>query len=195
MRALLTSRLLPVLLLIAAIAAPCVNAAEAVKKAGEYDVKAVFLYNFTRFVDWPETAFADSTSPFVIVIVGDDPFGTSLDAAVSGETVRNRKLVIQRVPSSESIPRCHLLFVSRSEKDRLPEISRLVRERPTLVVSDIPRAAERGAMVNLVVQDSVKMEINQSAAEAAGLRISSKLLGLATIVKGDWRSEPRKGAR
>jgi hypothetical protein len=189
----LPSRLLvSILLLACCVVMPPAFAAEPAKKAGEYEVKAVFLYNFARFVEWPETAFTNSEAPFVIVVAGEDPFGQALDDAVAGEQVRNRRLIVKRIRSSDPIPDCHLLFISRSEKDRLAEISRGLRRQPTLIVADTPRGAERGAMVNLVVQDSVRMEINQLAAEAAGLHISSKLLGLAKIVESEPRLESWK---
>ncbi|HLP75753.1 MAG TPA: YfiR family protein [Candidatus Paceibacterota bacterium] len=157
------------------------------KSAGEYQVKAVFLYNFTRFVEWPETAFVTTNSPLVIGVLGDDPFGPVLDEAVRGEVVHNHPLSVTRFRRGESISGCHILFVSRSERERLGEIAGQLRNSPTLLVADTQRAAERGAMINLTTQENVRMEINLSAAENAGLRMSSKLLGIAKVVSPSGR--------
>jgi hypothetical protein len=150
---------------------------------GEYQVKAVFLFNFTRFVDWPVVADTSTNSPFVISIVGEDPFGSILDEAIRGESVRNRRIVIRRLHSNEPIAPCDCLFIARSEKDRLKEVLDQVKSRPTLTVADTAQAVEQGVMINLsLVQGSVKMEINPSTSDAAGLKISAKLLNLARIV-------------
>jgi len=156
------------------------------KPLGEYQVKSVFLFNFTKFVSWPTNAEPSTNSPFVIGIVGEDAFGNVLDDAVRGEAVQNHPIVIQRFRSGEAIGNCHILFISRSEKDRLNQVLAQVRGRPTLTVADAPRAAERGVMINLLlVQGSVKIEINQSAVESARLSVSSKLLNLARIVNSE----------
>ena len=153
------------------------------KSVGEYQVKAVFLYNFTKFVNWPTNADTSTNTPFVIGIVGEDPFGTTLDDAVRGEQMQNRPIVIRRFRSDEAIGNCQVLFIARSEKDRLGEVLEQMKGRATLIVADTVRAAEHGCMINLLLaQGSVKMEINQSLVEAAGLQVSSKLLSLARIV-------------
>src|SRR5882762_3439214 len=81
----------------------------------EYDLKAAFLFNFAQFVEWPADAFAAATTPITIGVLGDDPFGASLDALVNGETIRNRSLVVRRFPSVEQVDACHILFISASE--------------------------------------------------------------------------------
>jgi hypothetical protein len=150
---------------------------------GEYQVKAVFLFNFTKFVDWPAEAVAATNLPFVIGIVGEDPFGTTLDEAVREELARNRPIVIQRFRSNETIAKCDILFIARSEKDRLNAVLEQVKSQAILTVADTAQAAEQGVMINLsLAQGSVKMEINQNAAAAAGLKVSAKLLSLARIV-------------
>ena len=147
-------------------------------------MKTAFLYNFTKFVEWPDTTNANTR--FIIGIVGEDPFGKGLDDAVKSETVRGRPIVIQRLKSGDKLPACDILFISRSERDNFETILNSVEEFPVLTVADLPGAAAKGAMVNLlVVQGSVKMEINRHEAERAHLQISSKLLGLAKIVESD----------
>ncbi|HEY9509056.1 MAG TPA: YfiR family protein [Verrucomicrobiae bacterium] len=163
---------------------PCVVASESDNSvAGEYEVKAVFLYNFTRFVEWPANAFASSNAPLVIAILGNDPFGDVLDNAVRNEVIRNHPLVVKRFRSGDPVPECQILFICRSEKERLDEILEKLQRAPVLTVADFSRAAERGAMINLIVKDSVKMEINLPAVTGAGLEISSKLLNIAREVK------------
>jgi len=159
----------------------------------EYQVKAVFLFNFARFVQWPAVAYPATNSPFVITIVGDDPFGASLDDAVREDRVQNHAIVIQRIRHNDPIPPSQILFIARSEKDRLGEILAQVKNQATLTVADTARAAEQGTMINLVVaQGSVKMEINQQVVESAGLHVSSKLLSLARIVNSSPDQAPSK---
>lgn len=188
MTALLSSRISRCLALLSCwlLCGPSVYAADSDNPvAGEYEVKAVFLYNFTRFVEWPSTAFTSSNAPLVIAVLGNDPFGEILDKAVRNEVIRNHPLVVKRFRSGDPIPDCQMLFICRSDKDRLGEILEKLQHRPVLTVADFSRAAERGAMINLVVKDSVKMEINQAAVAGAGLEISSKLLNIAREVNPD----------
>ncbi len=156
------------------------------KGVSEYQVKAVFLFNFTHFVEWPAEAGAASDQPFVIGIAGEDPFGTVLDDTVRNELAQGRRpIVIQRFRGDETFPKCDILFIAQSQKDRLKELLGQARSRAILTVADTAGAAEQGVMINLVlVQGSVKMEINQDALTAAGLKVSAKLLSLAKIVKG-----------
>jgi len=149
----------------------------------EYEVKAAFLFNFTRFVQWPATAFASTNSPFVIGVVGDDPFGADLDDIVRGEIAHGHPLIVKRFGDDEDLSRCHLLFISRSKKEGLDLLLRRLAGQPVLTVGDTGGSAERGVMVNLLlVEGSIKMEINPKAAAEAGLQISSRLLSLAKIV-------------
>jgi hypothetical protein len=150
----------------------------------EYQVKAAFLFNFTKFVEWPAAAFPSTNAPFVIGVVGDDPFGKNLDDLVRGETVRGHPLVIKRLRVDEDLTGCHTLFISGSEKGNLEFILEPLISRPILTVGDTGGFAERGVTANLLlVEGSVKMEINLKSAETTGLRVSSKLLSLARIVE------------
>ncbi len=150
----------------------------------EYELKAAFIYNFTQFTDWPVDAFASAAAPLVIGIVGEDPFGKTLDDVVRGEIVRGRPLVVKRLRADEDLRSCHVLFLSRSEKERLAALCGQLKDSPVLTVSDVDGFAQQGGMVNLLlVNNTVKMEINQAAAEGAGLQISSKLLKLARVVR------------
>jgi len=153
-------------------------AAAAAQKAAEYDVKAAFLYNFTKFVDWPPEAFPDPSS-LRICVLGDDPFGGSLQA-VTGEQVGGHKLIVTRTESLARPAGCQVLYISRSEREHLPQILAAVKDSPVLTVADTDGAAERGAIINFVLEGSkVRFEINTDSADRAKLKISSKLLQLA----------------
>src|SRR5712664_1838664 len=101
----------------------------------EYQLKAVFLFNFAQFVEWPPTAFPEAKAPLVIGVLGDDPFGPYLDETVRGEKVNNRPLVVQRFRQVEEIKTCHVLFISRSERERLGQILAGLKGRNILAVS------------------------------------------------------------
>jgi len=149
----------------------------------EYQLKAVFLFNFAQFVEWSPQAFADAQTPLVIGVLGMDPFGAYLDETVSGETVNDRSLVVQRYGRVEDINTCHILFISRSEEDRLEQILASLRGRNILTVADTEGFALRGVMIRLItVENRIRLRINLEAAQAANLRISSKLLRPAEIV-------------
>ena len=149
----------------------------------EYDIKAVFLLNFTRFIEWPASEGADENRPIVIGVLGDDPFGQGLDQAVRGERVNNRPLVVKRMTRVDGATDCAALFICRSERHRIGEILERLKGQPVLTVSDIPQFAESGGMVGLVSEGGkIRLRINVDAAKAANLAISSKLLRPAQIV-------------
>ncbi len=150
----------------------------------EYQVKAVFLFNFSRFVDWPEQAFATPSTPLAICVLGDDPFGADLDEVVRGESSNGHPLKVQRVASVEDAAGCHILFISPSEQRRLEGILETLKGRSILTVADGEGFARRGVMIGLKTEaNRVRLNINLKAAEAAGLTISSKLLRPAVIVE------------
>lgn len=145
--------------------------------ATEYQVKAVFLFNFAQFVEWPP---GEGSAPLVIGVLGQDPFGGYLDQTVRGERVNGRPLIVQRYHRVEDIRSCHVLFISRSESDRLDQIISSLKYRRILTVCD--STSGRGVIIRLVTeQNKVKLRINVEAAKAANLTISSKLLRLAQL--------------
>lgn len=150
----------------------------------EYQVKAVFLFNFAQFVEWPTNAFSVSNAPLVIGVLGDDPFGSFLDETVRGETVNGHPLVIQRYQQSDEIKDCHILFISRSEAGRFESILAGLKNRAILTVGDVEGFAQRGGMVRFVTDKKIRLRINLEVAKAAGLTISSKLLRPSEIVEG-----------
>jgi hypothetical protein len=150
----------------------------------EYDIKAAFLYNFAKFVDWPDKAFANSGSPVVIGVLGDDPFGDALDQITRGKTANGRRVEIKHFDKARDCVNCHILFVSSSEKRRLAKIFDAIGDASVLTVGDVPRFAEDGGVVNLTMdKNRVNIEVNVQAARRAHLKISSKLLNLAKIIK------------
>lgn len=169
-----------------ALLSPWANLARGAEPAppvSEYQVKAVFLFNFTRFVEWPESAFAATNAPLSIGIVGEDPFKQRLEEVIRGESVRGHRLKIKRLAIEDDLTGCQILFFSRAVKDRLTAAISQVRGRPILTVGDSDGMAERGVMINLpLAKDNVKMEINMRTVQQSGLTISSKLLRLARIV-------------
>ena len=149
----------------------------------EYQLKAVFLFNFAQFVDWPQESFPEAQTPLVIGVLGEDPFGTYLDEIVSGETVNNRPLEIQRYRRVDEIKTCHILFISQSESKQLEQIVAALKGRSILTVSDSAGFTRQGGMIRFVTdKNKLRLRINLEAATAANLTISSKLLRPAEIV-------------
>lgn len=149
----------------------------------EYQVKAVFLFNFSRFVEWPPSAFASADAPFVIGVFGYDPFGSQLDEATRGETVNGRPLVVRRVRNADEAADCQILFMHHSEDARMNGILAALNHRSTLTVSDLDDAGQRGVMIALATENSrIRLRVNVDSARAAHLTISSKLLRSAQIV-------------
>jgi hypothetical protein len=151
--------------------------------ASEYDVKAAFLYNFTKFVEWPSAAF-DERSDFQLCVLGEDPFGRSLKV-VENEKVAGRGITLLRTPKLEEAEGCHILFISRSERSRISQILLDLGTAPVLTVADTDGFLSHGGIINFKLEGSkVRFEINQEAAERVGIKISSKLLRLAVAPKG-----------
>lgn len=151
----------------------------------EYQIKAVFLFNFAQFIEWPPTAFPERQTPFVIGVLGQDPFGSYLDETVRGEKVNNRPLTVRRYRRVEEIQTCHVLFISRSEAGRLDQILANLKYRNILTVADVESAASSGVMIRFVTQQNkIRLRINPEAAKAANLTISSKLLRLGGTANG-----------
>jgi hypothetical protein len=158
-------------------------AGDASAALSEHRLKAVFLFNFTKFVEWPPSAFAAADAPFVIGVYGRDPFGSDLDEVARGESVNGRPLLVKRVQTVQDAAACQILFIPESEQANLDGILAALTRSNTLTVSDLDGAAHRGAMIRLVTDhDKVRMRINVDSARAAGLTISSKLLRAAEIV-------------
>jgi hypothetical protein len=151
----------------------------------EYQVKAIFLFNFTQFVDWPSGSGVQD--PLAICVLGEDPFGSYLDDALRGEHVGNRTLTVRRYRRVEDVRACQVLFISRTEARYIDDAIAQVRGAGTLTVSDASDFVARGGMVGFVTEDNhVRLRINVAATHAGGISISSKLLRVAEII-GDSR--------
>jgi len=161
--------------------------ARAEGNALELAVKANYLYKFTPFVEWPPRSFSTPASPFVICVIGEDPFGRVLDEAVQGQQVGQHPVVIRRAPVAAPGMGCHVVFAGRSETQSTADMLRVVSTQPVLTVTDQSRGVA-GGMIQFVLRDGrVRFEIDAAAAEASGVTISSKLLGLALSVRKAMR--------
>ncbi|MGH8019373.1 MAG: YfiR family protein [Opitutaceae bacterium] len=148
-------------------------------------MKAIFLFNFAQFVDWPAEAFPAPDSPLIIGVLGNDPFGAFLDETLRDEHVGDHPVKLQRFSRVDNISICHILFISRSERNHLDEILATLSGRSILTVGDSGDFAVRGGMIACVTErNKVRLKINLEAARNAGLVLSSKLLRPAEIVAG-----------
>lgn len=160
----------------------CITSHASDRISKEYEVKAVFLLNFAKIIEWPTTAFDNSESNIVVGIFGNDDFGEALNT-INGKTVGGRKLEVRKLGQGGALDGCHLLFISSSEKWRLRQILAEVAGQPVLTVSDISDFAEQGGIISLTNEETkIKITINQGSAQRAGLKISSQLLRIATIL-------------
>jgi hypothetical protein len=159
----------------------------------EYQIKAVFLFNFTQFVEWPEQAFTgtekqhgDSGSPLIIGLFGEDPYGNFLDKIIEGEQMNNHPLEVKRFSRIQEIENCHILYIAQSEENQMQKVIRNMKNSPTLTVSDISNFSNQGGMIQFVKKENrIRLLINIEAAKTSGLTISSKLLSLAEIESSD----------
>jgi len=153
--------------------------------ADEYQVKAAFLYNFAKFVEWPPDSFATASAPIRICILGRNPFGRNLSEITEGKTINGRKVLVDQVADLQQARTCTILFVSSSEKGQLKRVFEGLQGAAALTVGDSKTFIEQGGMVNFVLEnDRVQFEVNRRAAEMAGIKISSKLLNVAKRVTG-----------
>lgn len=171
-------------LALALILATQLAAAEPDRPLDEYQVKAAFLYNFARFVDWPPQAFAGPNEPLLICVLGEDPFGKALDNAVDGRKIEGRAIAVRRISDAHATRGCHMLFVSASERKRVLTLLASASGSGLLTVGDSDSATAEGMIINFILDgDKVRFAINVAAAERQKLRFSSRLLSLAVSVK------------
>jgi hypothetical protein len=161
-----------------------ISAAGLQAQVDQYQVKALFLYNFARYVEWPAQTFASANDSIAICILGRNPFGAGLEQAISGKAVEGRSLVVHEISALPAPCSCHILFVTGSERKRFQSVAAALRESGVLTVGETPGFAKDGGVINFKLEDGkVRFEINVEAAAQERLRISSKLLSLAEIVK------------
>jgi len=154
----------------------------------EYQVKAAYLYNFLKFVEWPDDPSGDPHEKWVIGFIGDSPIGGELARLAEGKNLLGRDLHIKKVLAADSARGCHILFISESEKNRLPSILADLNGSSVLTVADMENFISAGGMIQFVVEDArVRVAIDVGAASRAHLKVSSKLLSLARTVTGTER--------
>lgn len=149
----------------------------------EYLIKAAFLYNFVKFIEWPAEVLSEASPMITICVLGEDPFGVALDS-IKEKIVKSRNLAIRRFEGLQDLAACHVLFISLSEKTRLAQVVQTFKDRSILTVSEVPGFAERGGIINFTIEkNNVRFEINVDSAERARLKISSQLLKVAKVVR------------
>jgi hypothetical protein len=167
----------------AAIALLCVTAARSQNSPSEYQVKAAFLFNFAKFVEWPPDTFANATTPIALCVFRHDPFGSALDEVIRGKTINNRELVARRIHELSELKGCQILFVAEREEKQLPEILASLKGASSLVVGEATEFAERGGAIQFFLENNkLRFAINVDAVQRSRLQASSKLLALARIV-------------
>lgn len=164
---------------------PVVPAADAPRS--EYQVKAALLLNFVRFSEWPSAAFAGTNSPFVIGVLGRDPFGKDLERTFEGKIVRGRAFIIRRLSDEQGMRNCHLLFISYSERRRLRDLREKLKGAAVLTVGEMDEFLDYGGVINIRLKNgSVKFDINLKAAQDAQLKLDANLAGSAESVRGKY---------
>jgi len=150
----------------------------------DYDVKAVYLFNFGRFATWPETVTAAEGPSINVCVIGRDPFGMSLDSTLAGEKINGKAMIVRRITVAKDAAGCRILFVSASEEPQVAQILGALGRSGVLTVSDLPGFAAQGGMIEFVLHENrVRFEVNLTAAEQANLKLSSELLKVATTVR------------
>lgn len=156
----------------------------------EYTVKAAFVYNFARFTEWPDAAFQDAASPLQLCVLGQDPFDGALNT-IAGKSIGNRELLVSYPIWASEVRDCHILFISEAAGSRLPEIVTYLQGSPVLTIGDSPEIARSGGIIGLEnVENRIRFQVNLDAANRSGLRLSSRILDLATSVHSERLSGP-----
>ncbi|MDH7600301.1 MAG: YfiR family protein [Sedimentisphaerales bacterium] len=173
---------------------PGANAFAATQVSDEYQIKAAFIFNFIKFVDWPQSSFSDQKAPYIIGVVGKDPFGEHLDL-LAKKPVKDRPITIKRFgpipqdgdpvhPQLDQIIQCHVLFISPSEKKGTSRLIKALGNHTILAIGDEPGFLADGGIMNFLLEDKkVRFEVGLGKAKAVGLQISSQLLRLAKRVQ------------
>lgn len=161
----------------------CLAVVAQAQSPGEYRLKAAFLFNFSKFVDWPADAFTNAEAPLQICVIGQDPFGAEFAQSVTNKIVNGHRIELVHPKDVHEARACQILFIAVSEKKRIPEILQGLKGTSVLTVADIPNFVETGGIINFILdQDRVRFEINLKAAEVAHLKLSARLLTVAKLV-------------
>jgi YfiR/HmsC-like len=150
----------------------------------EYQVKAAYLLNFTRYVEWPSRTLEPAV-PVTICVLGRDPFGSVLDATVSGRTTQGRSVIVRRVRAASETAGCHLVFISRETWQNQRDLPRGLQSLGLLTVGESEEFAQAGGIIGFIIRnEAVRFVVNARASDRAGLRISSRMLSLAAAIYG-----------
>jgi hypothetical protein len=150
------------------------------QQVSEYQVKAAFLFNFSKFLEWPPEAMGQPNEPFVVGVIGNDPFGNYLDEIISGEKIMDHPMIVKRYNSIDEIDKCHILFINMPGKTR--DVLNTLKGKSILTVSDEEDFNGKGGIIKFYTDnDMIRLQINIDAAKAANLNVSSKLLRIARI--------------
>ena len=150
----------------------------------EDQIKAAFVYNFTKFIEWPSTSFADANAAIVIGVLGDSPMATVLDNVVRDRKVNGRPILVRTIQGPADAASIHVLFVSAAESSRWAQLQATIEPRPVVTVGESPWFAQSGGTINFIEQgDKLQFVINMVAAERSGVKISAQLQKLAAAVQ------------
>ena len=150
------------------------------RPASEEEIKVAFLYNFTKFVEWPTDTFKNTTDPIVLGYMEDDAYGETIERMMDGKSSQSRPIVLKKLKDSSQLAGCHVLFLSSSERRRLPDVLGAAANKPILSVSDIAGFAQKGGIIGLTMSENrVHFCVNTKTSDAAGLKLSAQVLKLA----------------
>jgi hypothetical protein len=153
----------------------------------EYEIKAVWLLNFARFVEWPADAFSSPQAPLVVCVVGRDPFGSALEKTLAGKTIGGRPLAIRRLPADRDLAGCHVIFFSNSEKKKHRELIAKLRGTPVLTVGESDGFLNDEGLIQFVRrEDTIRFAVNLESARSTRLKVSANLVKVAVLVKGKY---------
>jgi hypothetical protein len=162
-----------------------VGVAVQAQSASEYQVKAAFLFNFTKFVEWPADAFSSANAPLQICVLGQDPFDNDFEPLIAGKTVNGHKIELSHPDGISQAKACHVLFVALTKKREIEQVLQNLKDARVLTVGDTAGFVQMGGMINFVLDDNrVRFEINLKAAELAHLKLSARLLTVAKLILG-----------
>lgn len=167
-----------ILIIIIRFVIPCFG------QESEYQIKAVFLEQFTRFIEWPNSSsVSDTSKPFIIAVIGENPFSSILEKTYDNQKIKNKKVEIRYISSPKEINDIHILFISSSAEKILTSILNRTINKPILTISDTEGFAEKNVLINFYLSgDKIKFEINEKAVHESGLVVSYILFNLAKIV-------------
>jgi hypothetical protein len=155
----------------------------AVPEVRDNEIKAMFLFYFSKFIEYPESALSSKSQPLRICIFGEDPFQNALDAAVQGKDAHGHSIEIKRFNKTETIKECQILFISSAEQASLPQIFAHTRQYPILTVSDMDNFIKSGGMIQFYIEENkVRFMVDLKKIQGATLKVSSRLLQVAKVV-------------